>query len=68
MLKNHGSNINYFMKLDLSLQEVNTVLTGLGRLPYEAVFELVDKIKGQATPQLNQPTSPAPAPSEAPSS
>lgn len=52
------------MKLDLSLQEINTVLTGLGRLPYEAVFELVDKIKGQATPQLNQPT---PAPSEAPS-
>lgn len=42
------------MKLDLSLQEVNIVLTGLGRLPYESVFELVDKIKIQATPQLNQ--------------
>jgi len=54
------------MKLELSLQEVNTVLTGLGRLPYEAVFELVEKIKGQATPQLNQ--APAPAPSEAPAS
>ena len=68
MLHNHGSNINYIMKLDLSLQEVNTLLTGLGRLPYEAVFELVDKVKGQAAPQLNQPASPAPAPSETPSS
>jgi len=56
------------MKLELSLQEVNTVLTGLGRLPYEAVFELVDKIKNQATPQLNQNSTPAPVPSEAPSS
>jgi hypothetical protein len=56
------------MKLDLSLQEVNTVLTGLGRLPYEAVFELVEKVKNQATPQLNQPSSPTPAPTEAPTS
>jgi hypothetical protein len=54
------------MKLELSLQEINTVLTGLGRLPYEAVFELVDKIKNQATPQLNQPANPAPAALEAP--
>ena len=44
------------MKLELSHQEVNTVLTGLGRLPYEAVFELVDKIKTQAVPQLNRDT------------
>ena len=54
------------MKLELSLQETNTILTGLGRLPYEAVFELVDKIKNQAAPQLNQPVNAAPAASEAP--
>ncbi|MFZ4600778.1 MAG: hypothetical protein ACOYNN_19210 [Terrimicrobiaceae bacterium] len=42
------------MKLKLSLQEVNAVLTGLGRLPYEAVFELVDKIKNQAIPQIDK--------------
>jgi hypothetical protein len=47
------------MKLELSLQEVNTVLTGLGRLPYEAVFELVDKIKNQVVPQMNQASPPA---------
>jgi hypothetical protein len=46
------------MKLELSLQEVNTVLTGLGRLPYEAVFELVDKIKNQVVPQMNQTPPP----------
>jgi hypothetical protein len=53
------------MKLELSLQEVNTLLTGLGRLPYEAVFELVDKIKNQAAPQLNQPVNAAPVAPEA---
>jgi len=42
------------MKLELSLQEINLLLTGLGRLPYENVFELVEKIKSQALPQLNQ--------------
>lgn len=42
------------MKLELSLQEINIILSGLGRLPYENVFELVEKIKSQAIPQLNQ--------------
>ena len=41
------------MKLDLSIQEVNVILTALGRLPYEAVFELVEKVKTQATQQLS---------------
>jgi len=50
------------MKLELSLQEVNTVLTGLGRLPYEAVFELVDKIKTQAIPQVSKPSEESPTP------
>lgn len=43
------------MKLELSLQEVNLILSGLGRLPYESVFELIDKVKNQALPQLNPP-------------
>jgi hypothetical protein len=40
------------MKLDLSIQEVNAIIAGLGRLPYEAVFELVEKIRAQAKEQV----------------
>jgi len=40
------------MKLDLSIQEVNTILACLGRAPYEAVFELVEKIRNQAKEQV----------------
>jgi len=39
------------MKLDLSIQEVNTILACLGRAPYEAVFGLVEKISNQAKEQ-----------------
>jgi hypothetical protein len=39
------------VKLDLSIQEINTILSCLGRAPYEAVFELVDKIRSQAKEQ-----------------
>jgi len=42
------------MKLDLSVQEVNLILSALGRLPYEAVFELVEKVRKQASQQLPQ--------------
>jgi len=40
------------MKLDLSIQEVNIILASLGRMPYEAVFELVEKIRNQAKEQV----------------
>jgi hypothetical protein len=39
------------MKLDLSIQEVNIILASLGRMPYESVFELVEKIRNQAKEQ-----------------
>ena len=39
------------MKLDLSIQEINLILASLGRMPYEAVFALVDKIQAQAKEQ-----------------
>ena len=39
------------MKLDLSIQEINLILTSLGRMPYEAVFGLVEKIQAQAKEQ-----------------
>ena len=39
------------MKLDINVQEINTILACLGRAPYEAVFELVEKIRSQAKEQ-----------------
>jgi len=39
------------MKIELSLAEANTILACLGRAPYEAVFELVEKIRSQAKEQ-----------------
>lgn len=39
------------MKLDLSIQEINLILASLGRMPYEAVFGLVEKIQAQAREQ-----------------
>lgn len=40
------------MKLNLTLNEINLILTSLGKMPYESVFELVGKIREQAEPQL----------------
>lgn len=40
------------MKFELSLEEAQIVLVGLSKLPYEAVADLIDKIKAQAAPQI----------------
>ena len=40
------------MKLELNINEINTILACLGRAPYEAVFELVEKIRSQAKEQV----------------
>lgn len=42
------------IKLELSLEEVNAILAGLGKLPYEAVFQIVAKVQAQAQEQLKQ--------------
>ena len=42
------------MKLDLSIQEVNTIMASLGRMPYESVFAVIEKIREQATAQVEQ--------------
>jgi len=39
------------LKLDLSIQEINLILASLGRMPYESVFVLVEKIRNQAKEQ-----------------
>ena len=45
------------MKLDLSIQEINLILASLGRMPYEAVFGLIENIRKQATDQASQSVS-----------
>ncbi len=42
------------IKLLLTLEEVNTLLTALGNLPYVQVFELVQKIQQQAAQQVTK--------------
>ena len=39
------------MKLDLTIAEINLILGSLGRMPYEAVFGLIEKIQAQAKEQ-----------------
>lgn len=38
--------------LNLSVNEINLILQALGQAPYAQVAELVEKIKGQAIPQV----------------
>lgn len=49
------------VKLELTVDEVNTILASLGKHPFEAIFQLVGKIQQQGNAQLQ-----AAAPAEAP--
>lgn len=51
---------NESIKLDLSLEEVNAVLGGLGELPAKASMGVIQKIQQQAGPQV----TPEPAEAE----
>jgi hypothetical protein len=46
-------------KIELSLSLINAVLQYLGSRPYGEVFNLVNAIHEQATPQIQVPTAPA---------
>jgi len=43
------------MKIDLTINEVNTILQALGNAPYAQVFELIEKIRTQAQAQVQSP-------------
>ena len=43
------------MKLDLTINEVNAIMQALGNMPYAQVFELIQKIREQAQPQVETP-------------
>lgn len=40
--------------LELEIQEVNTILSGLGKLPAEMSMELILKIRAEAEKQLKE--------------
>lgn len=40
------------IRLELSIEEVNQILTALGQLPYAQVATLIEKMRNQAKPQL----------------
>ena len=40
------------IKLELSLDEVNTILASLGKHPFENIFQLINKIQAQGSSQL----------------
>ena len=43
---------NESIKLDLSLDEINMILNGLGELPAKASMGVIQKIPQQASPQV----------------
>ena len=55
---------NESIKLDLSLEEVNAILGGLGELPAKASMGVIQKIQQQAAPQVQPEPQPAPAEEE----
>ncbi len=43
------------LKLEVTVEEGNLITTALGKLPFESVFALIQKLQAQAAPQLNPP-------------
>jgi len=42
------------MKIELTIEEINSILIALGNMPYAQVFELVQKIRQQAQNQIKE--------------
>lgn len=45
--------VEEFLKLELTLDEVNIILKALSKEPFKDVFQLIGKINEQANSQLN---------------
>lgn len=41
------------MKINLNINEVNMVLTSLGKMPYEYVYALIENIRKQASDKIS---------------
>lgn len=53
------------LSLVLNVPEVNAVLAALSKAPYEQVAQLIEKIRSQAIPQLQEQPAEAPVVEEA---
>ena len=53
------------IKFELTFDEANAVMFALGKLPYDQVAGLVEKLRHQAAPQLPAQGAPVPAPESA---
>ena len=42
------------IKIELDMNELNTVMAGLGKMPYEQVFLVIDSLRQQVGPQIQQ--------------
>lgn len=42
------------IKLELTLEEINKILAGLGEMPAKASIELIMKIRAEASSQLSE--------------
>ena len=42
------------MKFEFTIEELNIIMAALGRMPYEQVFQLVENVRNQAAPQIQQ--------------
>lgn len=42
------------LKFEFSINEINAILNALGQQPYAQVAELINTIRVQAAPQMNQ--------------
>lgn len=42
------------INLTLDMNELNTIMAGLGKLPYEQCFAVVDALRQQVAPQLQE--------------
>lgn len=45
------------INLSLDMNELNTIMAGLGKLPYEQCFAVVDSLRQQVGPQIQQQQS-----------
>lgn len=46
------------IKFELTVDELNIVLAGLGELPAKSSIAVIDKIRNQAVPQIQQAATP----------
>ena len=45
---------NDTLHIDLSIDEINLILEGLGELPFRRVFQLIGRIQGAARAQIQE--------------